>query len=66
MLEPPADGADDRPSTPERADIPNETANAPDRTDHTKPGISFILRDDLIYYVNGEGIYRLCIPASIE
>lgn len=31
-----------------------------------KRGIRFRLRDDLIYYVNGEGRERLCIPESLE
>lgn len=30
------------------------------------PGIPFVLREDLIYRVNGEDRWRLCIPPSME
>lgn len=31
-----------------------------------KPGIRFKLRNDLVYYVSGDGRERLCIPHSME
>ena len=34
--------------------------------EYTQPGLPFVMRDDLLYYINGEGIYRLCMPSLIE
>ena len=74
MLKPPADsvaGTPDTPSegagdtdTPDGSDTPNGT-NDPTR-EHTKLGLSFAVRDNLIYHINGEGIRRLYIPTLIE
>ena len=47
---------------PEQADEPSLDQSEGKRI----PGMQFALREGLIYHVNGEGRWRLCIPPSLE